>query len=92
MKTRVPNMPVTEAPGLHPVEAERGGIHLVPAPVSVTSSVVSTPRAGVVRNPSRKSEHIRESEKMSTVALAGAALLAPVVWVSHALLVWLDLF
>ncbi len=91
MKTRVPNMPLT-TPDLHPVEAERGGIHLVPPPVAISSRVVVAPKIGVVRTSSRKSEHIRESEKMSTLALASAALLAPIVWIGHAILVWLDIF
>jgi hypothetical protein len=95
MKIRVPDIPQTHVTGFHPVEAERT-IHLVPlSEVFPHPSVVSqqtAPKIATARTSSRKSQHIRESEKMSTLALAGAALLAPVIWMGHALLVWLDLF
>ncbi len=33
--------------------------------------------------------HIRESHAIATLSLAGAALVAPLVWVGHAVLRWL---
>jgi hypothetical protein len=91
MKKRVSEMPQTEAPNLLQVEVERkGSIHLVmpsqamPAPPIVVSGI------NLPRLTPRRSHHIRESEKMSTVALASAALLAPAIWLGHALLVWFD--
>jgi hypothetical protein len=87
MKKRVPEMPQIN-PNLLPVEAERrGSIHLVLSSPTIPAVI---PRVNRPRITSRKSHHIRESEKMSTLALASAALVAPAIWLGHALLVWLD--
>lgn len=80
-----------EAPNLLPVEAERSGsIHLVMPSQAMPAPPVVVPKVILPRFTSRRSHHIRESEKMSTVALASAALIAPLIWLGHALLVWLD--
>ena len=81
-----------EAPSLLPFEADRSNsIHLVmPLPATPYLPVV-VPKVNLPRLTSRKSHHIRESEKMSTFTLASAALIAPLIWLGHALLVWLDI-
>jgi hypothetical protein len=92
MKKRVPDMPQSNAaPDLLPVEADRSSsIHLVmPSPARPAPPVV-VPKVKLPRLTSRKSHHIRESENMSRFTLAIAALIAPLIWLGHALLLWLD--
>jgi hypothetical protein len=85
-----------EFPNFLPIEAERSGtIHLVMPSQVMSAAPVVVPKVNLPRFTtrsftSRKSHHIQESEKMSTLALAGAALIAPLIWLGHALLVWLD--
>ena len=92
MKKMVPEMlQSNEAPNLLQVETQRrGSIHLVLPSYTKPSPPVPVPKVNPPRITSRKNHHIRESEKMSTLALASAALLAPLMWLGHELLVWVD--
>ena len=98
MKKRVLEMYVNKpAAQLRPEEKERSCIHLVTLPARPSRSAAPAGRLSRTifevnaAHPSvRRSKHLRESERISTLALAGAALIAPIVWMGHALLVWLD--
>ncbi len=91
---------IKPTPALYPAEKARSSaIHLVTQPLHGAPGVAPSfpkpagtiSKVNVAHTSSRKSEHIRESERISTIALAGAALIAPAIWFGHALLVWLDL-
>jgi hypothetical protein len=67
----------------------RKSIHLVKSSkVAVVPPVVS--RANPSRVPSRKRRNNRGNGMTRTFALAGEALLAPLMWLGNARLLWLD--
>ena len=88
MKNRVPVVRQMQSAPNYPLQPQRTGkIHLVPRPAAALPEIavkpVSKPNVAYISAPKS------ESEGLSTPALAGAALIAPLTWMGHALLVWL---
>ena len=79
------------APSIIPEKEGHGGIHLVSMAVPASAHAwPKLPSFKPISNTPRRGASIQTSERMSMLALAGAAMIAPAIWMTHAVLVWLD--